>query len=400
MKKVKIRVMKMNQDRTSDRVGISINKDDIKVTFPYHYFKDEQEKNLKKSRNNKEIFKDIYLKDEYKDIKLLIQVFVKYYKQKGESLKKESEENSVFPIFHYLEICKYYDKYGFYKKRGKNIKKSSKGKIDWKKTFVKSERIYTEDGIFFKNLYSKSIDEKEIFITECMKYVLSEGYNNFGKYFGIGIRFNGKINDKIFLNPLLVIKKLKIYSGQLFKDYEVRLINNLIGYFEGEDRIGNDKIGLSTNRFENIWEKMVGEYIQKNVAEFGLPEKAVLENEKKIKFGSTKNKGIKKNSNNEEYFFVFDHYYEEKDEVYLYDSKYYKIINHLNEKQVLYHYFLTNVENKKILENRLILPKNKNYTLEKRVHIEFDVMSENNEKGIIEEMYLDIKKVMEEYIKE
>lgn len=390
----------MNQDRTSDRVGISINKDDIKVTFPYHYFKDEQEKNLKKSRNNKEIFKDIYLKDEYKDIKLLIQVFVKYYKQKGESLKKESEENSVFPIFHYLEICKYYDKYGFYKKRGKNIKKSSKGKIDWKKTFVKSERIYTEDGIFFKNLYSKSIDEKEIFITECMKYVLSEGYNNFGKYFGIGIRFNGKINDKIFLNPLLVIKKLKIYSGQLFKDYEVRLINNLIGYFEGEDRIGNDKIGLSTNRFENIWEKMVGEYIQKNVAEFGLPEKAVLENEKKIKFGSTKNKGIKKNSNNEEYFFVFDHYYEEKDEVYLYDSKYYKIINHLNEKQVLYHYFLTNVENKKILENRLILPKNKNYTLEKRVHIEFDVMSENNEKGIIEEMYLDIKKVMEEYIKE
>lgn len=390
----------MNQDRTSDRVGISINKDGIKVTFPYHYFKDEQEKNLKKSRNNKEIFKDIYLKDEYKDIKLLIQVFVKYYKQKGESLKKESEENSVFPIFHYLEICKYYDKYGFYKKRGKNIKKSSKGKIDWKKTFVKSERIYTEDGIFFKNLYSKSVDEKEIFITECMKYVLSEGYNNFGKYFGIGIRFNGKINDKIFLNPLLVIKKLKIYSGQLFKDYEVRLINNLIGYFEGEDRIGNDKIGLSTNRFENIWEKMVGEYIQKNVAEFGLPEKAVLENEKKIKFGSTKNKGIKKNSNNEEYFFVFDHYYEEKDEVYLYDSKYYKIINHLNEKQVLYHYFLTNVENKKILENRLILPKNKNYTLEKRVHIEFDVMSENNEKGIIEEMYLDIKKVMEEYIKE
>ena len=390
----------MNQDRTSDRVGISINKDDIKVTFPYHYFKDEQEKNLKKSRNNKEIFKDIYLKDEYKDIKLLIQVFLKYYKQKGESLKKESEENSVFPIFHYLEICKYYDKYGFYKKRGKNIKKSSKGKIDWKKTFVKSERIYTEDSIFFKNLYSKSVDEKEIFITECMKYVLSEGYNNFGKYFGIGIRFNGKINDKIFLNPLLVIKKLKIYSGQLFKDYEVRLINNLIGYFEGEDRIGNDKIGLSTNRFENIWEKMVGEYIQKNVAEFGLPEKAVLENEKKIKFGSIKNKGIKKNSNNEEYFFVFDHYYEEKDEVYLYDSKYYKIINHLNEKQVLYHYFLTNVENKKILENRLILPKNKNYTLEKRVHIEFDVMSENNEKGIIEEMYLDIKKVMEEYIKE
>lgn len=395
-----MKVMKMNQDRTSDRVGISINKDDIKVTFPYHYFKDEQEKNLKKSRNNKEIFKDIYLKDEYKDIKLLIQVFLKYYKQKGESLKKESEENSVFPIFHYLEICKYYDKYGFYKKRGKNIKKSSKGKIDWKKTFVKSERIYTEDSIFFKNLYSKSVDEKEIFITECMKYVLSEGYNNFGKYFGIGIRFNGKINDKIFLNPLLVIKKLKIYSGQLFKDYEVRLINNLIGYFEGEDRIGNDKIGLSTNRFENIWEKMVGEYIQKNVAEFGLPEKAVLENEKKIKFGSIKNKGIKKNSNNEEYFFVFDHYYEEKDEVYLYDSKYYKIINHLNEKQVLYHYFLTNVENKKILENRLILPKNKNYTLEKRVHIEFDVMSENNEKGIIEEMYLDIKKVMEEYIKE
>lgn len=390
----------MNQDRTSDRVGISINKDDIKVTFPYHYFKDEQEKNLKKSRNNKEIFKDIYLKDEYKDIKLLIQVFLKYYKQKGENLKKESEENSVFPIFHYLEICKYYDKYGFYKKKGKNTKKSLKGKIDWKKTFVKSDRIYTENGIFFKNLYSKSVDEKEIFITECMKYVLSEGYNNFGKYFGIGIRFNGKINDKIFLNPLLVIKKLKIYSGQLFKDYEVRLINNLIGYFEGEDRIGNDKIGLSTNRFENIWEKMIGEYIQKNVAEFGLPEKAVLENEKKIKFGTTKNKGIKKNSNNEEYFFVFDHYYEDKDEVYLYDSKYYKKINHLNEKQVLYHYFLTNVKNKKIKKNRLILPKNENCTLKKRVHIKFDVMSENNEKGIIEEMYVDIKKVMEEYVKE
>ena len=396
----------MNQYKTSDIVGISINKDGIKGTFPYHYLRDEQDsedkqvKIFEKIGNNREIFKDIYLKDEYKDIKLLIQVFLKYYKQKGESLKKESEENSGFPIFHYLEICKYYNRYGFYKKREKNIKNSSKGKIDWKKTFVKSDRIYTENNIFFKNLYSKGVDEKEIFITECMKYVLSEGYNNFGKYFEIGIRFNEKIKDKIFLNPLLVIKKLKIYSGQLFKDYEVRLIKNLIGYFEGEDKIGNDRIRLSTNRFENIWEKMVGEYIQKNVAEFGLPEKTVLENEKKIKFGTTKNKGIKKNSDNEEYFFVFDHYYEDKDEVYLYDSKYYKIINHLNEKQVLYHYFLNNVKNKKIKENRLILPKNENCTLKKRVHIKFDVMSENNKKGIIEEMYLDIKKVMEEYVKE
>ena len=66
----------------------------------------------------------------------------------------------------------------------------------------------------------------------------------------------------------------------------------------------------------------------------------------------------------------------------------------------MYHYFLTNVKNKKIKENKLILPKNENCTLKKRVHIEFDVTSENNEKGIIEEMYLDIKKVMEEYVKE
>ena len=43
-----MKVMKMNQDKTSDIVGISINKDDIKVTFPYHYFKDEQKKILKK----------------------------------------------------------------------------------------------------------------------------------------------------------------------------------------------------------------------------------------------------------------------------------------------------------------------------------------------------------------
>ena len=390
----------MNEDKTSDTVGISINKDYIKVTFPYHYFKDKQEKNFEKIENSREIFKDIYLKDEYKDIKLLIQVFLKYYKQKGESLKKESKENSAFPIFHYLEICKYYYRYGFYKKREKSIKKSSKGKIDWKKTFVKSDRIYTESNIFFKNIYSKSVDEKEIFITECMKYVLSEGYNNFGKHFKIGIKYDEKINNKIFLNSFLVIKKLKVYSGQLFKDYEVNLIKNLIGYFESEDRIGNNRIGLSTNRFENIWEKMVGEYIQKNPEEFGLPEEVVLENEKKIKFGTTENKGIKKNSDNEEYFFVFDHYYEDKNEVYLYDSKYYKEINHLNEKQVLYHYFLTNVKNKKIKKNRLILPKNENCTLKKRVHIKFDVMSENNEKGIIEEMYVDIKKVIEEYVKE
>ena len=53
-----------------------------------------------------------------------------------------------------------------------------------------------------------------------------------------------------------------------------------------------------------------------------------------------------------------------------------------------------------IKKNRLILPKNENCTLKKRVHIKFDVMSENNEKGIIEEMYVDIKKVMEEYVKE
>ena len=86
-----MKVMKMNEDKTSDTVGISINKDYIKVTFPYHYFKDKQEKNFEKIENSREIFKDIYLKDEYKDIKLLIQVFLKYYKQKGESLKKESK---------------------------------------------------------------------------------------------------------------------------------------------------------------------------------------------------------------------------------------------------------------------------------------------------------------------
>lgn len=397
--------MEMDRNKTSDIVGILINEDKkINVKFPYYYFAKENNffeyklDRKEKYKNNKEILKNICL--ENKDIKLLIQVFLKYYKQKGESFKKESKENSVFPIFHYLEICRYYNKHGFYKKREKNIKKCSKGKIDWKKTFIKSDRIYAEDSIFFKNLYSKNIDEKEIFITECMKYVLNDGYNSFGKHFKIGIKYDEKINSKIFLNPLLVIKRLQIYSGQLFKDYEVNLIKNLIGYFESEDKIGNNRIGLLTNRFENIWEKMVGEYIQKNPEEFGLPKEAVLENEKKIKFGITKNKKIKKNSDSEEYFFVFDHYYEDKDGVYLYDSKYYKEINHLNEKQVLYHYFLTNVKNKKIKKNRLILPKNENNALKKRVHIKFDVMSENNKKGIIGEMYLDIKKVMEEYVKE
>lgn len=372
-----------NRKITISFVGLVIYKDRILFSFPKHY--DSQ---------------SISESDKIECMKEILSVISSNrMKAKGSFDNNSKNLKEEFPLKAYLNIANYYKKFKLYKNLEKYSDIGYNGRIDWNKTINKSNKIFQEDSVLFYPFILNKLRDKDVFISECMDFILSDAFK-YIKLIDKIIPYKSRFNNKIFKNLTLVCNKLKQLRPKYFKDSEKKLIDSLIDYFTWKSNF-EDNVRMLTLKFENYWEDMMMEYLNGNF--FDVKNDEIIWKEGQV---NTFNKSEKKSTESIytekkldrlSYKVQYDHFMKKENKIYIFDSKYFNEVNKLNYKQLFYHYQLKQKykkEGNKIeIINGLLLPTEKKY--HKNVHIDRTDLD-----GVkIIEHFINLKEVIENYRK-
>lgn len=359
-------------------VGFIIKNNQMLVSMPKHYCNKE---NLVMLGEN--------------DINLLFNTLLKHqFSQNQSYIGAQDDFDSNYPFKAFFDIYSYFQKYGLYQVIHNVIKPGYSGKIIWKDTLRKSEVIVSKKSIIFAPLYIKKSYTEQVFLSQCMIYVINYTLNQFSSFIKLKPIQGNIIQTDIFENKDFVISKLHAISSKIFKDHEKKLLLSLLDFFLKVDKGGS--IVFKHYNFELVWETMVGQYLNRyfvkmedNLPIFNTTKKLNQKRFSKGKFYINKVQPTQK--------IEPDHYYFNDNKQYIFDSKYYTSLNRLDYKQVTYFTILHELT-KGDTFSILILPTEKeNYS---ELFFELDDRYYNNPKDqiIITSTYLNMLNVMKAYI--
>lgn len=262
--------------------------------------------------------------------------------------------------------------------------------------------MINKDNLIIFPFYLEKSSDTYVFLTECMQYVLEDGYNVYGKYFNEGIpyKFESSIKEKISNSLDNVIDKLISVSRNHFKDIEKKLIKNLIDYFKWKVNASNTTLLLTTT-FDSYWSLLVHTYINKNF--YGLDKNGTFifkYNCNKHNFSrevSHNIESLKARETSRKFSVRYDHIEVTEDNMYLFDSKYYQEIDGLNYKQFSYDVISrTHYNRVETINNSLILPTDgESYA---KVHLDTRDIKGPSSGILIMENYLNVKEVISNYL--
>jgi len=378
-----------------DFVGFIFNQKEELTVFPTNMFEVSELSTLN-NQNKALIYK-----------KLLADIIF-HYIQKTDSLSKAyshiGEEigfKSNYPFKEFFEVYKYYNSTGLYREERYTTKTGLRGKVDWKETIRKSPIVISSNNIIFTAFFSKSKVHIDVFMSECMAFVINYTAKKFSYLFNF--RPVHEINPTIQIDEIeSIIFKLYEYKTQIFKDRYINLINNLIEFFIKLMKLNNEggNIHIKIKYFNDIWQDMVNDYLNVYVEHVDKIRGIKLSNKRINKFNFEK-KVINIDNSKNNFRLDFDHYDEYKNISLLFDSKYYNEINHLDYKQFVYTQMLTNnieFNNKNShVYSTLILPTSLNSHEVNFLELKDDYIG-NLTNPIITLFYLNIREVMENYI--
>lgn len=324
-----------NLERISSFCGVVRRGTSILVSFPKHYMDLNEFNQLSES-------------DKIRHIRLILDVIVSYeLNPVYASFRKKDDLSTPFSFSSFFNVYNYFRKYGLYFKKRKNIKKGYNGKISWKETIHKSQKVINNGNLVFLPFFIRHNVSDEDFITKCMIFAINYTEELFGNLLDLpdnsSIASRG-VDRYLKDNNEAVVLKLEMMRKEIFKDIDRALLNDLINFFKGiNDNLHNIK-DIKHYHFNNVWEKAVENYLNKHFIGvkndelmFGAPEK---------RFSFKKLVLANYNDAVDHYKDTLqpDHYYcdNEKSVQYIFDSKYYNDIHGLNHKQFVYHMILCN----------------------------------------------------------
>lgn len=364
-------------------VGFVISKSYKIVSFPKH---------LEHSIENEELLKNLFM-------------MINRHHSGYNNVFNDASYNN-FPLKSYLRIIRYYQKFGLYVESNTVQRKGYGGKINWKKTLSGSRKIISNNSLIIMPFILDINSNISNILTESMKYCLTTGYTKFGKNFSIGIPFNdfGKLKH-VELN--LIIKKLSLHKNSVFKDVELRLIDDLVFFLKWVVN-KSDNTSFITTHFYDVWELMINSYLENNMEYLQqLTHNKFDLNNKPVEFIRKKSNNLnpKSFSNVKNHRIEYDHIGLHEDYIFLMDSKYHTKMDSLDYKQISYHLFIHLSElykSDKNIFNSLLIPCNSKsyYKIQINLkdnfnHLNIDIIDDL----IIYEIYLNIRDVILSYLK-
>lgn len=376
-----IRYSKSKKTKVINFVGIIIKEKAILISMPKNYI----------SFNNKAILTK-------EDIKMIFHLLLKESSLIDSNTQAQDDYSTSYPFNDFLSVYDYYNKYGLYVIHNNYYKKGSQGKISWKETMRKSEKIISNNSIIFNPLITKKSNYDTNFITDCMIYIINSTIDKFSYLIELP-RISKKTNN-VFnnYNNDYIISKLREISSTLFKDTERTLIHHMISFFSNYS--GGDGHILKHYNFDAIWENIVEKYLNDYFKNYTWED-----NQLYLNFHLEKNTESKKFNKalfnvdkiNENYNIQPDHYYISNNVQYIFDSKYTKKLKGIDYKQIVYYYFL---KNKVIGDtiNTLFIPTYGENKFQKQFELKEEFYHEQLEKVIIYKYELNIKMAIKNYL--
>ncbi len=377
-----------------DFVGFIIEKEKILAVFPKKFFNDSE---VLKNKNSKEI---------EEDIKLLFEVISKYNRESQSKsiaykyIGHEDNFESDYPFECFFKIYDYYKKYGIYKEEEVILLKDISSKISWKDTIQKSNAIVSNGNLIFLPLYSRKKSNRNVFISECMIFVINYTIRNFSYFIQLPPVHEKKYKIDFLANKHYILRQLYQYRSTIFKDHQKELVNSLINFFERYNKNAKGgAIHFKINYFEVIWESLVNKYLNDCFVEIDKENsKLIFDYKRKQHIKRFENKKFNIDKSKHRFYIRPDHYYNDGNTIYVFDSKYYKDITDLNYKQFSYTILLGNSEigrNRKLYSALLLPGKSEN-----GLHLELDLpyCQLNEGCNYIIEQFLDVKLLMKNYL--
>ena len=380
-----------------DFVGFVFSGNNILVVFPKHFIP----------------LADIYSlnmthEECAYDIKLLYGAIRKYSEKAGVSSKAKTYigakdgYDSDYPFEPFFEIYNYFQKYGLYKEKEVKIIPGSSGKVSWKKTIEKAQKIVSDGNLIFAPLYVKQKNSTSVFITDCMAFIIDYTIENFHNFLSLSNTGYHRDRFDYLSNIDFVILQLNQYKNRVFKDIHKQLITNMISFFEQykyRTKSKGGKIHINIKYFDKIWQEMIGLYLNKHFVGIDITGDGLMFNEHQtrslIVFEDKAYTDI--DDSNHHFYIDVDHVAFDGNILYIFDSKYYFESKSLNYKQYSYNeilrYYYPGVTD---IYNALLLPGDDGH----EVHFSLNSAYAGSRTigNTIIEQYLPIKRVMEDYL--
>lgn len=384
------RYSKKLKEEVYDFVGFVIDKDKLLAVFPKHFYENDI----------------IDSKDIEKNITLLFNVINKYItevkssSQASKYIGYQDNFESDYPFDAFFKVYDYYRKYGIYKEEETLIKQNCNYKVSWKDTIRKSNVIVSNENLIFYPLYSKKKSTKDVFISECMTFVINYTIKNFGFFIKMSPVRGKECKIDFLANKEYTLRQLYQYKNTIFKDYQKDLINSLIRFFEQYNKNPQGgEIHFRINYFDMVWESMVDKYLNDCFVKVDKENHTLIfDNNKKDRKKKFRNKKFDIDKSEHKFSIRPDHYYSDENTIYLFDSKYYEDMTDLNYKQFTYTILLGNSKlgYNKELYSALLLPGGKNSCLHLNLNIPYCQLNQGC--NYIIEQYLNVKLLMKNYL--
>lgn len=390
-----IKYIKSEKKEVFDFVGFILNDNKILSIFPKHFYNEKDLNSLNETGN-----KNTY------DIKLLFDVIIKYMREKKSNAQtdryfgSEPEFISDYPFASFFEVYKYFQQYGIYYEDVMEVKPNINGKIAWKQTIQKSNIIVSGGNLLFSPLYKKRKRKYNVFLSECMAFVIDHTINSFPLFIKLPKTGYKQAAFDFLKYPEHIIKQLNIIKNRVFKDSHKWLVRNLITFFEQyRNSAQGGEIHLKINYFDMIWERMVEKYLNDYFEKIDKKSDMLIFNKNILKSSIVfKSKEFTVDTSPHKFKIRLDHYASTDNAIYIFDSKYYYKVTEMNYKQFAYNELFRGSAHKDVeIYSSLILP----YHYSKSdLHFSFSpqFLGEKSTGTKITEHYLKVKEVMNNYI--
>ncbi len=320
-----------------DFVGFVFREGKTLVVFPKHYYE----------RSDIRGFNTAHA-ELHSDMRLLFSVIQRYREKEGSRatgksyMGSQDGYDSDYPFKAFYEVYRYFQNYGLYKVQNNCIVQGTKGKIAWKETLSKSNKIISNGNLIFSPFYIKKKKFKDEFLTECMAFVIDFTIDQFRDF--LNLKKTGfKYKFDFIKNREYVLRQLKTYQSYEFKDINKKLVKSMIVFFEqysNKTYGGNSHVRI--RYFDMIWQKMMMSYINRHFVDVDKSTGAAIfdvrQNKSVVTFRSVTFSDIDLSFHG--YCIDVDHTAFDNGKLFIFDSKYYSEVTELNYKQFSYNELL------------------------------------------------------------
>ena len=236
----------INSNDDGDRfVGVKADSENVVVYFPMGYELPLSDDELKR------------------DIKNLFQVLATFTEKTDRVLhmdKFTASQSVEFPIQAYLNIINYYlDHNGtYYTETESNYKVDKRGKTDWNRTIkTQTPMIQGKSLLYFNQVVRVSTPNTNRLVTRIHKYCVYESFNRIGWLYTT----NKPEQPDINFDKTQFISTLNDKLSNTNNDIDKRLFRSMIAMIEFmDDRTIDKQFYFGTDKFENVWEKLIDKF--------------------------------------------------------------------------------------------------------------------------------------------